>query len=379
MTQPEFFEHVRLHPDRLNVWYGDIAPPYILQAVSVPVIDNANQNLTNYLTQAEHITIPLLAGGVAVLTITGRQLITNELGTCFYFDIVPTTVSTLTQTTETGANVQVFPAIDQAEFYDNPYNTSYGLIEDERQSTYIMQSDRYKVGTLANPTYTGPLNIDQIISGTAALAHVQDSSYSSTGWTNGRYEGTKTDRLDYKTDPSTAGSLFQGCEFPSSSLSSQIQYLQTNNQVLYKEYFYAGIGDTPGFSAIPSGYILTSSAGITDSQTQIVITPEEFIAYTPAPPKEGDLIRIDDEIMKIYTIGTITIPWLRYTLIVSRGYNSTAASHSNLQFVKKVTPVQIYDIQGNRLTGVPRGQILVKETGAILKLDTLGYVISSSL
>lgn len=52
----------------------------------------------------------------------------------------------------------------------------------------------------SNPEGNGilvPVNIDQIIQGKAVKAPIQDSNYSSTSWTNGRYKGTKVSSVGF--------------------------------------------------------------------------------------------------------------------------------------------------------------------------------------
>jgi hypothetical protein len=379
MTREEFIAVVQLHTERVNIWYENTTN--IIQGISVPVIDDGYQNITNYLTQVQQIVVPLTIGGVVSLDIISRELIHSTISgiqvTCFYFDVTPVQIATLTTTT-VDTNIQLLPAIDGAEFYDSPYNTLQGSIEDIRTSSYIMQSDRYKIGTLANPTYTGPINIALLLSGSAPLAHVQDSNYTTTGWINARYNGSKTDSITYKTDPAIGGSIFQGAEFPASASNTQIKFMQDSGQVAYKEIFYAGTGDSPGFYPIPSGYMFTGSmSGLDLYETAVTITKALGESSTPKSPTVGDLIRIGSEIMKINSIGVLAAPWLRYTLQVTRGYNSEIAIHSNQALVDSVSQVQIYNITGNKLTGIPKGRVLVKDTGVAVRLDQLGYIISS--
>jgi len=379
MTRQEFLAHVQIHPNQSNVWYDD---SYTIQAISVPVLDNNHQDITSYLVLVQHITLPLPSGIQITLNIVARQLVTGTINgvlvSCYLFDVAPIVVSAITPISESNVNLNLLPAIDDAEFYDSPYNVLHGSIEQQRSSTYIMQSDRYKIGTLANPTYTGPLNISQLLSGSASLAHVQDSNYTVAGWINARYRGSKTDRNTYKTEPAIGGSIFQGAEFPISASISQLNYLQTTGQILYKELFFAGTGETPGFNATDSGYKLTTTS-ISPDQSLIYIQQAPDSTAILKIPKVGDLLKIESEIVKIELAGvnTVTNP-PTYVLQVTRGYSSIPASHTFGTTIQHVSQVQIYNIVGSRLTGVPKGQIIVQQTGELLKLDSLGYVVSSS-
>jgi len=379
MTRQEFLAHVQLHPNQVNVWYNDDAPPYIIKAISIPVIDGNHNNITNYLTLVQHITLPLPQGGIVTLTVTARQVVTGTVNgtftTCYLLDTTPVTVSQITPVSET-CNIQLLPAIDDAEFFDSPYNVLHGSIEELRNSTYIMQSDRYKIGTLANPTYTGPLNIEQLLSGSASLAHVQDSNYTSTGWIRGRYEGTKTNEKDYKTSPAVTGVVFQGAEFPASASISQINYAQQSNQILYKNYFSAGAGETPGFNTIDLGYLVYDTVTDTDIIIQIQAPPGSGLVRMP---QAGDFYQIGSEVVKVVEAGinTATTPPI-YTLTVLRGYTGTPAGYPSSQPIQYIQQVQIYNMTGDKLLGVPKGQVVVKQTGVSVKLDALGYIVTAS-
>jgi len=356
MTQQEFRTIASLYPSRVNIWCADSGPPYQVYAITVPIASLTGQNMLPYLQLVQQFAISLTDTTKLVLTITSREY----------------------------ANIQFLPAIDDTLFYDSPYNTLNGSIQDQRRSSYIMQSDRYKAGTADNPNYIGPLNINQLLVGSASLATVQDSNYTSTSWIRGRYEGTKTSISDYKALPATTGTTFEGAEFPASSTTTEIQFLQTSGQVLYKTLFFTGVGDNPNTATKYSGYQIASSGltstftaiGITAEQTQITIIPELLNTLIPS---SGDIYKIDNEFVKVLVAARQTInASISYVLYVTRGYNSKSGSHAAYRPVDKVEPVQIFNITGNKLSGVPKGKILVKQTGTVNVLDPLGFIVSSS-
>lgn len=388
MTQQEFFAHTQLHPDRINIWYDGIPAgggPFTIRAITVPALDNniPAQDVSDFLEDLQQITVPLSTGNNLTLNIVSGNLTQSvppgSLVTVkyFYYTVTPVVVSSIGSTATTSNGVVFAPSLDTYILGKSPYNTIQGTVEESRPSSYIMQSDRYKIGTLANPTYTGPLNINQLLSGSASKADVQDSNYTSTGWTNGRYEGSKTDRIDYKTEPAITGKFFQASEFPSGSTMGQISYLISSSQVVYKEYFYAGIGDTPGFLAQYSGYKLNYSY---TSEPVIIISPEQ-VNTNPVVLVSGDLIRQQgrDEVMRVTYVGVAIGPsGPYYQVTVQRGYFGAIENLDAGAILDKIYQVQIYNVEGNKLAGVPRGLLLVKETGAIIKLDSLGFVISST-
>jgi hypothetical protein len=387
MTQEEFFAYTQLHPDQVNIWYGTGGPPYTLKAITVPVLDSNTppQDRSRLLENVQQITLPLSTGDNVTVNITSVTQAQSP-GTSvmpvtryYFYNIEPLTLPNIGNIGIAAGALVFSPSLDAFDFADSPYNILEGSIELSRQSSYIMEADRYKIGTLANPTYTGPLNIEELISGSATKADVQDSNYTTTGWINARYEGSKTDRIDYLSEPAISGKFFEASEFPSGSTSSEINYLITSNQVVYKEYFFAGIGDTPGLEKEDSKYI--PNAGYGENATIIAVTTNT-VGFTPAIFRVGDLISPaltpTAEIMRVEAVGILSTSPLVYSLVVTRGYFGNPQPISLGSSFYRVNLVQIYNVTGNRLTGVPRGQVLVKETGRILKLDSLGFVISST-
>lgn len=383
MTQEEFFSYTQIHPDQVNIWYETGGPPYVIKAITIPVLDNSNppQDRSALLENVQQITIPLSTGEVLNLHITTTTLLqspgtpTVPVTRYYYYNIEPVILPNIGNTSIAAGNLIFSPSLNTTLFADSAYNILEGSIERNRQSAYIMQADRYKIGTLANPTYLGPLNIDKLLSGSATKADIQDSNYTSTGWINGRYEGTKTDRIDYLTEPAISGKFFEASEFPSGSSQGQINYLISSSQVVYKEYFFAGAGDTPGFVDEYTSFKSTA----TYDQYSTAITVRAEIGTAPSPIKVGDLIRFlgSSEIMYVEAVGFQSTG--TYTLLVRRGYFGDPDTNIPVdQLLYRVKQVQIYNVVGNKLSGVPKGKILVKETGAIVTLDPLGFVISST-
>lgn len=386
MTQQEFFAHTQLYPDQVNIWYNTGGPPYTLKAITIPVLDTNNppQDRSALLENVQQITIPLSTGDTITLNVTSTTQAQSP-GTpimpvtrYYYYNVEPLTLSNIGNVGIAAGTLVFSPSLDTFEFADSPYNILERSLEASRQSSYIMQADRYKVGTLANPTYTGPLNIEELISGSAAKADVQDSNYTSTGWINARYEGTKTDRIDFLTEPAISGQFFQGAEFPSGSSVNQIAYLISSSQVIFKDYFFAGTGDTPGLQLVQSGFITNAAQS---PSSPFISIREDVPGSGVTPIKVGDLIKItsniNNELIRVDAVGVISTTPIEYLLIVTRGYSGQPQQINFNELIEKVNKVQIYNVTGNKLSGVPKGKLLVKETGAVLTLDSLGLIISS--
>jgi hypothetical protein len=380
MTQAEFLAYCKIYPSQVNVWYTDTAP-YTIQGMSVPVLDLNLDNNTPFLTQVEKVTIPLPGGGTVTLDITQISITTvNTVGqgaVSFFFLLTTPSILTGTLTSNVIAgNISFSPSINGVIFNTSPYNAIGGVVQNSRTSEYIMESDRNTIGIPGNISYTGPTNISQLVSYSASKADVQDSNYSDTGWINARYNGTETNINDNLVNPAVNGRVFEASVFPSSSIQSQIRFQQSQSQVVYKEYFYTGTGDIPGFSNIPTGFQATQQF---DEFTSVVFV--DTAPYITSNPFEiGDIIYFGNdptgEICRIQQIGLVSPTTL--SLLVIRGVNQKFQTIANDAPVSKLFQVQVYELEGNRLQGVPRGLVLVKETGQILTLDSLGYVINAS-
>jgi hypothetical protein len=376
MTQAEFLAYCKIYPSQINVWYTDTTP-YMIQGMSIPVLDLNLADNTPFLTQVERVTIPLTSGGTITLDITQISTVsvnTVGQGTVLFFFLLttPSVISGVTTSSTLVGNVSFSPAVNGVLFTASPYNTIGGVVQSNRSSEYIMESDRSTTGILGNPSYTGPTNITQLLSYSASKADVQDSVYNDTGWVNGRYAGTKTNIFDISVNPAVNGRIFEASVFPSSTNPNQIRFQQSGSQVIYKDYFYTGVGEIPGFNSEGTNFFPTQN--FNEFTTVVTVSLVSYISFIN-PFEVGDLISFgaNDEICRIQQIGRINTNTL--SLILTRGVYQDPDPIALTDEVKKVTQVQIYEVGGNRLQGVPRGLVLVKETGQVLRLDSLGYVV----
>jgi hypothetical protein len=376
MTQLEFLTYCKLYPSQVNVWYTDTAP-YTIQGLSVPVLDLNLADNTPFLTQVERVTLPLPNGSTITLDIT--QISVNSVNTTggglisfFLLLTSPSITSGITSSNVAAGSISFSPAINGIIFSASPYNTIGGTVQNSRTSTYIMESDRFTIGIPGNPGYTGPTNISQLLSYSASRADIQDSMYSSTGWINGRYNGTETNIYDNLVIPAINGRTFEAAVFPVSASDTQIRFQQSGSQIVYKDYFFTGTGDVPGFNKKPSNFLLQTSISAFDGTIFVDTTP--FISINPF--EVGDLISFQgkSEVCRVRAVAKFNDTTL--TLLVDRGVFGIQDSVNSGVGVFETAQTQIYEISGNRVQGVPRGKVLVKETGDILTLDSLGSIIN---
>jgi hypothetical protein len=401
MTQAEFVAYAQLNPTQVNIWYTQTAP-YTILGVTVPTIDFTGQNIVALLDQIQQIIVPVETGGNVLditLNVITPQLYTTGGGNFYFFTVVPYEIGNITSTEfiTPNADITFTPAIDVNEFYDSPYNVLQGSVDEARKSLYIMLSDRYKVGTVGLPGYTGPTNINQLLSGSATKADVQDSLYSDTGWTNARYEGTEQTYTGNNVPPAATGKTFLAVEYPISASISQINYQVSSSLAIYTDYFYTGIGDVPGFTAqqlniLVSGSIYTSNTPYIDVK-QIYSPVEDPFIYLPAigstiafTGTANTTLGSTFEIAYVTGISLLTTtPQISYRVNLIRRYNGTPQAAldtpinvSNDDTIFTINSTQIYQLQKNKLLGLNKALLLVQETGKILTLNDYGYVIGST-
>jgi len=378
MTQAEFLAYCNIYPSQVNVWYTDTAP-YVVQGMSVPVLDLNLDDNTPFLTQVEKVTIPLPGGGTITLDITQISIATvNTVGqgaiSFFFLLTAPSVITGTLSSNVIVGNISFSPAINGIVFNASPYNTIGGVVQNTRLSKYIMESDRNTVGIPGNPSYTGPTNITQLLSYSASKADIQDSNYSDTGWINGRYDGTKTNIFDTFVNPAVNGRVFEASVFPTATAFNQVQFQQSQSQVVYKEYFYTGVGDIPGFNRSPT--IFSAQANFAGNYYTTVVLVNTSPSLTFLNPFEiGDLVSFDTntEVCRVQQIGRVNATTL--SLVLTRAVFGNPQDITSGDTVYRIEQVQVYELERNRLQGVPKGLVLVKETGELLRLDSLGYVV----
>ena len=383
MTLTEFLVYANLNDsaNNVNIWYvGD--NPSTIQGLSIPILAQG-QNIAAKLAQVQQITIPLSNGSNLILNITSRSQNESPNGTGYYiFLVTPVATNGITQTTVAG-DLYFSPDIDAYEFSISPYNVLGGTVEQNRESNYAMSADNQTIGGTVVPVgYSGPANIYQLLSGSAPKAIIQDSNYSISGWSNARYSGTKTDVYDYQSPPLLSGTVFQGSNYPTTVPTSQIQNQVSSSTAIYSDYFYAGTEDTPGYSRKGLLYVISGSGAIPALSPEFFIRPGSiFQTNLTGSISVGDLIQVGgaDEIMRITLLG-VPPGFAPGTLRVrvTRNINNTtntANVGSDGASINRINPVQIYELEFNRLNGVVRGYIAVRDTGEILKLDSNGFVI----
>ena len=185
-------------------------------------VDNEVLAINISSTACEGISVgdPLNALTGLILNIGGAEynvtvLNTIPKGTYYTLNIVPFVVSS-TDNIDQCTLTYLFPGVVEVGFNNSEYNALIGNATYTRRS----QAQIFDVDRKSNLAFPG--NLSAIISGSAVAAEVQDSFYSSTGITNGRYTGTKTSVLEYGVESSINLSLFDAASYPLNTSDNNI-------------------------------------------------------------------------------------------------------------------------------------------------------------
>ena len=386
MTEEEFKLTATTYPQDINIWYTATAP-YLIKGITIPTTNANGENILTYLQQATVLTIEAQIGIFVDLQVSGGEILATDIGGSvfefYYLDVVPSyditnLVNLPSFRTRLRLSRIVFTSpVNQYVFNASGYNAVLNNVQDPRLSSY------------------------QQLQGTNTQAGIQDSLYSSTGWINGRYEGSKTSQTTYLgISPTIAGKSFEGVYFPRTVTDAQIITQVAAGAVTYTSYFYPGEEIIPTYTFIEDVYYIPASRTLNDGDPVGIISisgseiPLLLAASAPLStpiPKVGDIIQITSslELIKIQSIGSypdngnFTPPL--YKLTVERGYNYTPASAISTSLSPRTeppvyfsTPILIFKLQGNKVQGVQRGKVQVKTSGEILHIDRFGYVVSGS-
>ena len=382
MTKEQFLFTANTYPNQINIWYElDENSPTVIYGLTIPRFDINGNDLQQFLLEVNTITIELQDGSYGLLQLGDPISYINESFTPqveYYFYELTTVfnIDNLEPLTNPFTNAEiVFPTpIDQYAFDASGYNATLNNVQDNRQSTYILQL------------------------GTNILSMNQDSNYSNTGWINARYEGSKATPQNYNNiDPITSGKSFNGAYYPATVTDAQIK--QNASSIVYTPYLYTGEEPVPTYAPIEEVYTIPYITTITDGNYTFPISPTgsqiPLLLRSDAPssskvPQVGDLFTPtgSSEIIKILTVGSYEISaWTSplYKLTVQRGYNRTTPQQITVNNptnqnrpVDYIKASQIFVLEGNKVQGVERGKVIVQDTQEILHIDDFGYIVSGS-
>lgn len=277
-------------------------------------------------------------------------------------------------------DIIIVPSPDQQGFEGSNYDVLLNNSMDNRLSEYIQVSDRAeRSGSSANP-----INLVNILTDTANPAHIQDSNYTDTGWSNARYNGSITSGLTFGgVTPSINGSTFEGVEFPTTLTELEIQNIVTQG-ITYTQYLHNSKEAYPTFESKKLRYGAYAATNASQSYIELnsagggpphIFTEGNIIAFAPSGLTLGNS---REEFIKVLSFsnngGTVG------TVYVERGWGGSLPRDIAIsEHMYLVTPIQIFKLNRNRIQGISNTKMYIKESGDIQTINTLSYLVTGSI
>jgi len=265
MTESDFIQ-LHLQPGginssgTINVNF-DLTPGTSIGVVTGVTVTNKPQSnpsstfsdLVRVLEEVEQIKFRV-GSTLYTLSIQDRRAYPNPSNpnlSFFYFKVTPFQFNyDPTTTLVSDVSVSLYPFLLGSKFTFSDYNPVIDNVIEQRRvpsGSRIVESDR-------NNTTIAPSNLDAILTGSATLAAVQESNYTSTGWSNSRYNGSKTNSKNYGGIPATlSGRTFSGAVYAPQVSDSFIVSQSLSTRTL-QDIFHTGRELTPTYQIITSSY-----------------------------------------------------------------------------------------------------------------------------
>ena len=300
----------------------------------------------------------------------------NEDLSFYYFKVNPLQfLYNGNEAAQTDVSISLSPFLLGSNITFSDYNPLIDNVLEQRRTlsgSRVFESDRNSITIL-------PSNLEAILSGSATQAAVQESNYTTTGWTNARYNGSTTTTTSYGgIPPALAGTTILSAIYASQTLDSAIlgqDYAIAADSRIIESVFHTGKQQLPTYEIASSSY--KTNTLITSSSLQVPVV------QILTQPKTGSfdintIIKIDQEKMRVvgYTQNGTTS-----SLQLTRGLFGTApALHNGNAIVEIVAPTFIYkyDEVVRKETAVSDAKVWVKETSNIYYTDEFGAVYTGS-
>ena len=217
--------------------YNSFFPPYKVTGVTVPFSSANNVSLEATLKQ-----IQALKFTVATEKVTVPIKTISRLNGYFYLQTEPVQISNIPASNDS----QGTPADFNVEFTflnylaDNFENNDFNVLQGNA-FTVLTNKSAYQVDR--NTDSANPSNLGSLVSETATLAEINYSNYTTTGWTNARYSGTKNNARIKRDNPAQTYINFEGTLHPLDSNNETILAAGQGDKDLNKLYF--NVEETP--------------------------------------------------------------------------------------------------------------------------------------
>lgn len=278
----------------------------------------------------------------------------------------------------------VFNPFLQAEsFTYNNYNALLGNSSILRQSDFIYEVDR-------KSSQAVPSNLNAILSGSAVLAEIQDSNYSSLSSINGRYVGTKTDISDFKIQPAIQATLFSAQTYLLTRADSEICSQSYSDRVI-EDYLFAPNLTSQGTATaeVPNVRdVIVKAKEAPD--TSFTTSSAVIVTYDDVDVAPQDIIRVNtlttEELMKVTGITKAGSP-VTSSIEVERDYYGDYISNSasnwtagaGFTIIRKVLGDTIYSGNSSKAYKITDKKLWVEQTSEVMIIDERGVIIGKTL
>ena len=382
-TQDEFLFTVRqdgIPNDALYLFAITGSGTTSIQGIAISIFSKPSQNATEsedisqVLEQVERVYFEISGSVISnfIADITDRSEYLDEDGRYFYylqFNSV-TINSVLTQIEIPNVRINFFPYIKGQTFYNSDYNAIQNSINDQRRSSFLQIADRNSPYiTTDGILTTNPSNLNAILGNFATMAEIPDSNYTSTGWTNARYNGVESTGLEYGGISSAITGITFRASFHQFSVSSIIIRALSPEDKVVKTYLHTGIELSPSFQINPFKLKILSPPAIGIDTGSI-----SYNAYPVNTP-----IALNNLLIITGSVGSEVVRIINYDLTnkvleVRRGIGDTTPKVFATYDIFPIYENRIYEVDGNKINSVDLGKLFVASTNKILKLDDFGVV-----
>lgn len=327
-------------------------------------IDGENRDITDILLQIESAVLEI-QGQNLVLNILNRSVYDGAGNTFVYYLVEEVTIFIPGTNPEGLTSVSFTPVLNNLKFSNNDYNPLISNAIKNRASLVQMSSAR-------NETTINPQNLESLISTSASKAEISDSLYYDTGWSNARYDGSKTSANDFGgIEPGILGRSFQG-EVNTTSTSNLLICSQSVGQRVIEDLLHTGPSDLPDFIERDSTIVVGTSA-IDNNTVTFQYEPKANISTTDVAVVVGSIITIQSEKMRIEKFLEDSF------LQVERGYlDTTPTGHSSGMTISSSAFTRVFNFEDNnsKISVVDNANLYVADTDVVLGTDKFGVVHS---
>jgi hypothetical protein len=322
-----------------------------------------SEDISQVLEQVERIYFEFAGDPVIAEVLNRAEYLDFTSNYFYYFQITPIIFDTVLSEVEVpNVRINFFPYIKGQTFYNSDYNAIQNSINDQKRSSFLQIADR-------NSLTTNPSNLDAILGNFATMAEIPDSNYTSTGWTNARYNGVESTGLEYGGISSAITGVTFRASFHQFSVSSTIIRALSPEDKVVKTYLHTGIELSPSFQINPFKLKILSPPPIGIDTGSI-----SYNAYPVNTP-----IALNNLLIITGSVGSEVVRIIDYDLTnkvleVQRGVGDTTPKVFATYDIFPIYENRIYEVDGNKINSVDLGKLFVASTNKILKLDDFGVV-----